>query len=193
MPKNSRNCPLQPVTIWPFIQLPWRQKTFPSNPTSLNAVCKRSILNNNGFVQHCRKASWARPTYNSIGITMQRQETHRAVSIASPHKPLLVVKRVLERLEDTAWLSLIKWLWGCMTSRQCSSETQPVMTHGRVTLLGLVFHKRALWHSPRRSGVFCLAPTHPAFHDSATPPSLSCRQKSATFPAVSAFPECFIM
>lgn len=78
---------------------------------------------------------------------MQRQEVCSAVSIASPHKPLLVVKCIFKRLEDTAWLSLIKWLWGCMTSRQCSSETQLIKTHGRVALLGLVFHKRALWHS----------------------------------------------
>lgn len=110
---------------------------------------------------------------------MQRQDVCSAVSIASPHKPLLVVKCSLKRLEDTAWLSLIKWLWGCMTSRQRSSETQLVKTHGRVALSSLVFHKRALWHSPRRSRVFCLAPTHPAFHNSATPPpSLADRNQS---------------
>lgn len=76
---------------------------------------------------HCRKASWARPTYNSIGIMMQRQEACSAVSIASPHKPLLVVKRVLKRLASTAWLSLIKWPWGSTVSRQCSLETR--LTH----------------------------------------------------------------
>lgn len=46
------------------------------------------------------------------------------------------------------------------------------MTRGTATLSFLVFHKRPSWHSPRRSGVFCLAPTHPAFHNTATPPSL---------------------
>ena len=139
---------------------------------------------------HRSKASWARPMYNSIGITMQRQEVCSAISIASPHKSLLVVKRVLKRLEDTAWLSLIKWLCGSTTSRQHSSETRLIHDHGRVALSVLVFHKRALWHSPRRSGAFCRrgvkAPKHPAFHNSVTPPSLPLLQ-----PEISHIP-CYV-
>lgn len=102
----------------------------------------------NTWKPHCSKVSRARPTYNSIGITMQRQEAHSAISTASPHKPLLVVKHVLERLEDTAWLSVIKWLWDSTTSRQCSSEKR-LMTHSFVifgiSLKSFVAFSKEVW------------------------------------------------
>lgn len=123
---------------------------------------------------------------------MQRQEAHSAISIASPHRPLLVVKHVLERLEDTAWLLVIKWLWDGMTSRKCSSETR-LMTHGfvifGVSLKSFVAFSKEVWSILPGPYTPCLS----QLSDTSLPPSVFCTQKSVIFPATSAFPEHFIM
>lgn len=104
---------------------------------------------------------------------MQRQEAHSATSIASPHKPLLVVKHVLERLEDTAWLSL----WDSTTSRQCSSEKQ-LMIHGFVifgiSLKSFVAFSKEVWSILPGPYTPCLS----QLSDTSLPPSFAPRNQS---------------
>lgn len=114
----------------------------------------------------CRKASWARPMHNSTGTTLHGQEACGSDPTASPHKSLLVVKSVLKMLEDTPQVGVRRGSrLLCNICQECCSH----MTCGSVALPFFLFRNRASWRTPRGSGILCLAPEHPAFHDSVTP------------------------
>lgn len=123
---------------------------------------------------------------------MQRQEACSAVSIASPHKPLLVAKRVLRKLEDTEWLSLGKQLWGSTTNRQCSSETRLIHDPQQSCFFSFGISQESFMTFSKEVWSILPSPCAPCLSQLSNTSLPLLLQESVAFPAMSAFPKYFI-
>lgn len=187
-PKNSRNCPPQPVTIH---SASLEVENFFSNPTSLNAICKKSTLNTDGFVQH-------------LETTLQQSLTGKAY--VQQHRN----NDAEARSTQCHFHSFPTQTFTC--SKTCSRKAgrhSMAIAMGQHNKQAMLFRKTAydpwlchFWYFTEelrgilQGGLEYFAwPLHtlPFTTQRHLPPSLFCTQKSVIVPATPAFPKHFIM